>query len=210
VHGPVDREGRHVPPSDGYRVAHANGWNLLIPADAQRWVARMEANLDIVWSTMWASHAVEHFAPVSGFGATWDWIDFTAHAGESLGERWGVGVGDHKHAGIVATAGDRAAVVIDDDLAPITRLWASAREDEGIPTMTVKPDPAVGLTGADVDAVVEFAHRVAGEGSGPAGSPDEPAGTGIRARVRRGLSLRGARGGGGRARGPRPRTPPPR
>jgi hypothetical protein len=173
VRGPADREGRLVPPSSGYRVARANGWNLLIPADAQRWVARLEAHLDIVWSTMWAANAVEHFAPIAGFGATWDWIDFTAHADGPLGRRWGVGVGDHKHAGIVATAADRPAVVVDDDLAPITRLWASAREDEGIPTMTIKPDPAVGLTASDVDAVVDFARRVAGEGTNPARSPDE-------------------------------------
>jgi hypothetical protein len=161
VRGPGDREGRLVPPGDGYRVAHADGWNLLIPTEAQRWVARLEAHLDIVWSTMWEAKAVEHFAPIAGFGTTWDWIDFTAHAGASLGERWGVGVGDHKHAGIVATAGDRPAAVVDDDLAPVTRLWASAREDEGIPTLTIKPDPAVGLTAADVDAVMEFARRVA-------------------------------------------------
>jgi hypothetical protein len=167
VPGPTGRDGRYVPPDDGYRLVQANGWHLLIPTDAPRWVARLEAHLDIVWSTMWGSRAVEHFGPIAGFGTTWDWIDFTAHAGGSLGERWGVGVGDHKHAGIVATAGTRPAAVVDDDLAPITRLWASAREDEGIPTMTVKPDPAVGLTGADVDALVEFALRVAGSASGP-------------------------------------------
>ena len=173
VQGPVDRDGLHVPPSDGYRVARANGWNLLIPAEAPRWVARMEAHLDIVWSTMWAANAVEHFAPIAGFGSTWDWIDFTAHAEGLLGERWGVGVGDHKHAGIVATVGNRPAAVIDDDLAPITRVWASTREDEGIPTMTLKPDPAVGLTEAHVDAVVEFARRVADHRGGPAHSPRE-------------------------------------
>ncbi len=135
---------------------------------------------------MWASNAVEHFAPIAGFGATWDWIDFTAHAEGPLGRRGGVGVGDHKHAGIVATAGDRPAVGVDDDLAQLPRAWAAARAEEGIPTMTLKPDPAVGLTASDVDAVVEFALRVAE------------------------LSRRGARGDAGRGRGRRPRTPLPR
>jgi hypothetical protein len=161
VHGPLPRDGHQVPPSDGYRLTHANGWNLLIPADARRWVARLEAHFDVVWSTMWESDAVEHFAPVAGFGHTWSWIDFTAHEEEQLEQRSGNEVGHHKHAGIVATAGDRPVVVVDDDLAPLTRLWASFREDEGIPTMTVKPDPAVGLTAADVDAMIRFAGRVA-------------------------------------------------
>ena len=142
-------------------ASHAAGYELLLNPQHPQWIAEVEAaGFDMVWATMWRDRAATDFAPVAGFGHDWDHIDF--HAFQPL-DAWrsagmtGLGVGGYKAPGIEAVAGDTPAVWVDDDLQSENYRWAARRNAAGIPTLLVQPDPAVGMTRAHIDAVLEFA-----------------------------------------------------
>lgn len=153
---------RNVRAPDGYRPARADGYELLLVPEHADWVASLAGRFEMVWATMWQDRAPVALAPVVGFGADWPWVDFAAHQGRVSSQRTGVGVGSYKFPGVVATAGERPMVWIDDDLEPGIYDWAAERDAGGIPTLLVQPSPAEGWTRAEYDAVLAFADALDG------------------------------------------------
>ncbi len=161
--------------ADGARQLRVGGFVVTLPTWHPHAVLALEAaGFEILWSTMWMESARTHFAPEVGFGADWDYVDFEQHWGDPALSRQielltrgiarpeaddGSSVGSYKHPGILATVGDRPAVVVDDDLEPWQHAWAVRRSEGGIPTLTVQPDPAVGLTPDHVEQILAFARR---------------------------------------------------
>jgi hypothetical protein len=143
-----------VPP--GYRHAVADGFDLLLRPEHADWVADLERRAELVWATMWQDRAPAALAPVVGFGADWPYVDFHAAQGFRLGQRTGQGVGSYKFPGVVAWAGERPMVWVDDDLEPAIYDWAADRDASGYPTLLVQPSPAQGWTAAERDAVLAF------------------------------------------------------
>ncbi len=153
---------------DGYRLARADGYLLLLVDEHVGWLAELAERYDVIWATMWQARAPVALAPVLGIGQDWDYLDFDADpgldAGLSAGQRVGDGIGSYKFPSIVRAAGDGPAVWIDDDLDEGIRAWASARDAAGVPTLLVEPHPAQGWTYEQYREVVAFAERL-GAGS---------------------------------------------
>jgi len=149
----------HVAPAH-LREAWAAGYDLLLHPSHPAWVAEMEQVAEVCWSTMWVGSAASRFAPVAGFGHDWEYVDFPAyHRPSDWHARTGMGVGAYKLPGWKAvTTATEPIVIIDDDLEPVVYLWAAEREANGGPTLLIQPDPAVGMTRAHVDQVLDFAR----------------------------------------------------
>lgn len=143
----------------GYREAKADRYWVLIPEQAHEWVSELEQAGDVLWASMWMEKAWQ-FGMAAGFGAEWDFIDFDAvnATRDRLDRMTGEGVGSYKHLGIVQTAGDLPFVWVDDDAKDWQMRWAANR-NRSIPTLIVRPDPAVGMTREHVDEVLAFAER---------------------------------------------------
>jgi hypothetical protein len=140
----------------GFRRAVADGYELLLRPEHADWVADLERRADLVWATMWQDRAPVALAPVVGFGGRWPYVDFRAAQGYRLGQRTGQGVGSYKFPGVVAWAGERPLVWLDDDLEPAIYEWAAERDASGRPTLLVQPSPTEGWTLAQRDAVRAF------------------------------------------------------
>jgi hypothetical protein len=144
---------------EGFRRVSADGYELLLRPEHVEWLAALEPRVELVWATMWQDRAPAALAAVLGIGADWPWVDFAAARGYRIGQRTGEGVGSYKFPGIVATAGDRPLVWVDDDLEPAIYDWAAARTEDGIPTLLVQPSPAEGWTPAEHAAVLAFVEE---------------------------------------------------
>jgi hypothetical protein len=155
---PLGRGNLVVPP--GFRAARADGYELLVRPEHAAWVETLSARFEMVWATMWQHRAPTALAPVVGFGWDWPWIDFAAHQDFTTDQRTGTGIGSYKFPGVVATAGNRPLVWIDDDLEPAIYAWAADRDAAGTPTLLVQPSPAEGWTREELDAVLAFADEL--------------------------------------------------
>ena len=157
--------GKRVAP-EGYAEKFAAGYRLLVPVDMHGWIAEIEATgFDMVHATMWQDRAVSDLAPVVGWGADWDYIDFHSFQETGLWNRMtGAGVGSYKWPGITDVAGDTPFVWVDDDMEPWQHEWAERRTAAGIPTLFIQPDPAVGMTREHTDQVLAFAAQFATSG----------------------------------------------
>ena len=144
---------------EGFRRATADGYELLLRPEHVAWLAALQARVDVVWATMWQDRAPAALAPVLGIGADWPWIDFAATQGFRSHQRTGEGIGSYKFPGVVAAAGDRPLVWIDDDLEPAIYDWAAGRTEDGVPTLLVQPSPAEGWTAAEHAAVLAFVEE---------------------------------------------------
>jgi hypothetical protein len=145
----------------GFRHVVADGYDLLVRPEHASWVGEIESRAEVVWATMWMERAPLALAPVLGFGGQWRWVDFRAAQGYALGQRTGEGVGSYKFPGVLADAGDRPLVWVDDDLEPAIYEWAAERDAGGVPTLLVQPSPAEGWTLAQHHAVLAFLDAVA-------------------------------------------------
>lgn len=163
----------NVRPPEGFRATRADGYELLIRPEHAQWVQRLSRRFEMVWATMWLDRAPAALGPVLGFGGDWPWVDFAAHRGFTIDQRTGIGVGSYKFPGVVATAGDRPMVWIDDDLEPAIYEWAADRSASGIPTLLVQPWPAEGWTHAELEAVEAFADALEAPGGGCGAMPPD-------------------------------------
>ena len=154
-------------PKQGFAHRMAEGHSLLVPHTAHDHLTTLAALGEPVWATMWQNKAAAFArAAFLDFAADWDFIDFHAHRpadDDRIWGRWGAGVGSYKAPGIAATAGDRPMVWIDDDLQVENHMWAQARNEAGIPTLLVQPDPRVGLLPEHVTEIVNWVATLAKE-----------------------------------------------
>lgn len=145
---------------EGYRAMRADGYELLVRPEYADWVNRLAERFDMVWATMWMERAPLALGPLLGFGADWPWIDFYQHQDYATDQRTGAGVGGYKFPGVVATAGDRPLVWIDDDLEPAIYEWAKERDETVAPTFLVQPFPDEGWTYSEFKAIEAFADAL--------------------------------------------------
>ncbi len=139
------------------KATRARGYNLLLNPEHPEWMAEIEdTGAEMVWGTMWVHTAATEFAPVAGFGAAWSHIPFNDYHVNTSGRRMGEGVANYKMPGIADWAEDRPVVWVDDDLTPAEHAWAARRNARGLPTLFIQPDPAVGMTRAHVEQILDF------------------------------------------------------
>lgn len=143
-------------PAHLFEVA-AGGYRLLVHPEHPEMIAEIEERFECVWATMWQRHAWLAGMEL-GFGVTWEYIDFDSHHGDK-GRRTGLGVGNHKHPGIVERLGDRPGVWVDDDMTPAQQAWAQRRTEAGIPTLFIQPDPEFGMTWDHYHQILAFAEQ---------------------------------------------------
>lgn len=145
-----------------YRQDRALGFWLMLHRSHPEWVAELEAEFEVMWATMWQDQSPA-FAERAGFGHDWEYIDFDHYWNAEQrkpGLRTGNGVGNYKHAGIVATLADRPGAWIDDDMTPQQIRWASSRSQWGTPTLFIQPAASHGMLRKHVDLLLEFASNV--------------------------------------------------
>lgn len=134
------------------------GYRLLLHPEHPEMIAEIETAFEPLWATMWQHNAWQAGLEL-GFGVDWDFIDFDSYHDER-GRRTGLGVGNHKHPGIVDALGNRPGVWVDDDMTPAQKAWAQRRTEAGIPTLFIQPDPKFGLTREHFDQIMAFADEV--------------------------------------------------
>lgn len=161
IDGVVNAFDLAAPYTKGYEQVQANGYRLTFRPEWAEWVEGMSVRTEAVWATMWQAQAISHFAPATGIGVHIDgYIDFDRHHREGLGWRTGIGVGGYKQPGVEAFVGSRPFVWIDDDVQTEQVAWAIERTLGGVPTLLIKPDPAIGLTLEHVQLVEAFCEIV--------------------------------------------------
>lgn len=155
------------------------GYRIELNPEHPAMIARFASTgAELMWATMWEDKAALHFAPEAGFGHDWKHIDFYDHWESSFDTEFddifatgyddteshgsGSSIGSLKWPGILATAGKRPFVWIDDDLADWQIEWAETRSAQGIPTLMVRPRPHIGMTPDDAELIVEFLQAAMG------------------------------------------------
>ncbi|MYU25641.1 HAD domain-containing protein [Streptomyces sp. SID8352] len=126
----------------------------------------------LVWATTWGDEANEVIAPLLGLPPlpvmTWGEEDGRGARGVPRGLHWKV-----PH--LVARAGGRAFVWVDDEIGAVDRLWVAA-EHPGA-ALLHRVEPHVGLTGRDFDVIRRWVREVGGC-PGPVPGGDESGGGG--------------------------------
>jgi Swiss Army Knife RNA repair-like protein len=120
----------------------------LISASASQHLHRLAARFELVWCSGWEEKANEHLLGALVLPAALPFLTFASQDGAM--RHW-------KLAAIEAHAGDRPLAWVDDAHDDSCRAWASSRP---APTLLVTTDPASGLTGAHVEALEHWAHRL--------------------------------------------------
>jgi hypothetical protein len=118
----------------------------LISATASEHLLRLARTFELVWCSGWEDKADEHLVDALRLPARLPFLTFPR---APVAAHWKLDT-------LVAHAGDRPAAWIDDTFDDDCRAWAAARS---APTLLVATDPAVGLTGAHVTTLEEWARR---------------------------------------------------
>ena len=155
---PTHRIGQQLLASNSHqRVDVAGRYTVVLDKRHPEWMRELEKRGDVRWATMWMHNAAPVFGAVAGIGQDWDFIDFVEHNNYAPRARTGAGVVNYKWQGILATVGeDQPLVYVDDDMQPAHHDWAAMRNEAGIPTLFIQPDPKDGLTRKQFDRVVAF------------------------------------------------------
>jgi hypothetical protein len=126
-----------------------NGIPHWLSAHASPRLLRLSEHFECVWCTGWEEKAEEHLTPLLGLPGGWPHLSLGQL---SDGERhWKL------DAICEFTGPDRAVAWIDDAHDPSCDEWVASRAG---PTLLVRTDPAVGVTEADVELLVEWARVV--------------------------------------------------
>ena len=139
--GPLDDVPGRFHLIDG--VAHC------IPDEAGGRLARLAERFELVWATGWEERANDMLPAILGLPEELPVLTF--------GGRARFGTSHWKLDALAEYAGDRPLAWVDDCLDESCHAWASERS---APTLLVPCEPAVGLTDAHVDAMLEWADQV--------------------------------------------------
>jgi hypothetical protein len=135
------------PPEGRFQLV--DGIAHLLSATAGAHLRALAAHYELVWCTGWEEKANEYLVKLLGLPGPLPTLHFD-HDVRLTWAHW-------KLAAIERFAGpDRALAWIDDAHDADCEAWASARPG---PTLLVDTDPAVGMTAADVAALIDWADR---------------------------------------------------
>ena len=135
----------------------SRGFPIRVPAGTRERIATLETLFDCVWATSWEHYAITHLAPELGFGADWPVL----RVWEDVPEEGSLKLPAVRRFADLPEQRSRALAWIDDDLEPDALAWAVGRTAEGVTTLIVQPDEAVGLTAGHVDRLVAFSEECA-------------------------------------------------
>lgn len=118
---------------------------LLARLDPSMGPRLLSLGCELVWATTWGEEANEAVGPALGLPRlpVLEWPDALPADGPR-GLHW-------KTRPIVAWAGDRPFIWVDDEIAPLDRLWTEAHHPA--PALLHGVDPARGLTDEDFTAL---------------------------------------------------------
>jgi hypothetical protein len=120
----------------------------LISGTASDHLHQLAATFDLVWCSGWEEKANEHLVASLMLPAPLPFLRFTGVPGA---RHW-------KLTAIEAHAADRPLAWVDDAHDEGCRAWAAERP---APTLLVATDPTIGLTGAQVEELERWAHKLA-------------------------------------------------
>jgi hypothetical protein len=120
-------------------------------------LARLAPAFELVWASGWEERANEHLPFVLELPGELPTLSFddTKTFGEA---HW-------KIAAVDTYASGRPAAWIDDSLDERCHAWAESRSE---PTLLIETDPAVGITEAHVEALLDWAEELYGGGESAA------------------------------------------
>ncbi|MGD6744202.1 HAD domain-containing protein [Streptomyces sp. BH106] len=109
---------------------------------------------ELVWATTWGHEANEVVAPLIGLPPPLPVLEWPAHtpADGPHGLHW-------KTRPIVAWAGSRPFIWVDDEIGPMDRQWVEAQHPA--PALLHRVDPSQGLTEADFSVLAQWLRETA-------------------------------------------------
>jgi hypothetical protein len=122
------------------RLTQPRGSVILVPSGSAQRISTLATHFDMVWATTWEHEAVEQFAvPIGIPGADrWPVIEFRNTQAGGTWKLNDVKLFAARHAG-------RPLAWIDDEIHPDARDWAQQRNEQGQPTLLIRPMPERGL-----------------------------------------------------------------
>ena len=138
----------HDGPPPG-RFHSVDGLPHCISHTAGELLTRLAATFELVWATGWEDRANDHLPHLLGLEGPLPTLRFDEEP------MWGTA--HWKLSAIDRYAGDRPAAWIDDSFNDACWEWAERRAH---PTLLVKTEPAVGITGEQVDELCAWAEQL--------------------------------------------------
>jgi hypothetical protein len=138
----------HAPPAGRYQLV--DGIAHFLSETAGGHLRRLAEEFDLAWCTGWEEKANEYLPFVLGLAGPLPYVPFDDGARPS-DAHWKLGAID-RH-----VEPSRPLAWVDDAHDEACRAWAAGR---AAPTLLVTTDPAVGLTDAEVEALLEWASRL--------------------------------------------------
>ncbi len=139
----------HARPAGRFEMV--DGIAHFLSASAGEHLRRLACAFEPVWCTGWEERANDHLPHLLGLDGPWPHLSFDRAAGPGSSMR-----GHWKLDAIDAFAVERPLAWIDDAHGPACEAWADARAAAGTPTLLVTTEPAVGLTGEQVELLIDW------------------------------------------------------
>jgi hypothetical protein len=124
-----------------------------LSASAGAHLRELGESFDLVWCSGWEERANDHLPHLLGLPGPLPFLHFERSPGRAHAH-W-------KLDAIDAYAAERPLAWVDDALDDACERWAAARQATGDPTLLVRVEPQVGLTGAEVAQLRRWAAALA-------------------------------------------------
>lgn len=144
----IDRDGARW---TGELKFSENGYHIWHNPQHGAMLRALDGLVDFVWATMWEHSANTLWSPILGL-PTLPVIEFPRKAYYEFGHIFKLG-------DVVEYIGEEPFAWLDDDFEPDDIAWAKARAADGMPTLFVQIDPAIGLRQEDLNWVEDWASR---------------------------------------------------
>jgi hypothetical protein len=142
-------------PGESMRTLVLDGFPFIFSERLPARLSTLSERFVLVWATSWGQAANEHLAPVLGL-VELPVISFAGLSARS-GRTW-------KLPAVKRFIADRPMAWVDDDFRSDAHAWAQKRPE---PTLLLDINPSWGLAEANVDSLISFADRLAGNRQTP-------------------------------------------
>jgi hypothetical protein len=149
----------HARPAGRFEMV--DGIAHFLSASAGEHLRRLSGAFEPVWCTGWEEKANDYLPYALGLEGSWPHLSFDRHTtpGQSLRGHW-------KLDAIDAQVGPhRPLAWLDDAHGDACEAWAAERAAGGAATLLVTTEPAVGITDADVAALLAWAGALTASAS---------------------------------------------